>query len=331
MDELIRSLKHAGIKPLILNDRILCSPFGGRVLGLFPDDEHNLLWASDELFTDAAGFISQEDWRNIGGDRMWLAPEVSFNGDPNAWQSYLIQATIDPGEYQITGSSNSTASLQARLEPLFLPTKTTISLLINKEIRAIDNKPGGIPAGVQTAGYELVTSMSADGALPEAALPAIWNVLQVPGGGRVIAPTSAKADVLPFIGMPIVDIFGDRLEIPGSTEASFKCGIHKDISPGVMMYRRGLKNGSDSLVVREFEIDADGVYADTPVGAPQESGYIVQFYVDDGGFGGYVELEYHAPSVSAAQPSVSDRSTVWGFIGSSAEIDQVIQLYMGNT
>lgn len=329
MKELIRSLRKAQIEPVVLGDRILCSPFGGRILGLFPDGEHNLFWVADEIYTDSIGFINQNGWRNVGGDRTWLSPELSFHGDPNSWQSYSIQETIDPGEYRIVSSADNSVTMLNELKPIYRPTNTCVPLRIEKKIISIDTSPGALPASMQAVGYELLTRISTDVELPEHMQPGIWNILQVPGRGKVIAPTSGHADPRRFIGNPDVDVYDNRIEIEGSTENSFKCGIHINVICGVMMYRKSLVDGRESLVVRTFETDPEGAYSDIPADDPHAFGYIEQFYVDDGGLGGFVELEYHSPSLSINRTSLVNRSTVWGFIGEAEDIETIIEEYLG--
>jgi hypothetical protein len=96
-----------------------------------------------------------------------------------------------------------------------------------------------------------------------------------------------------------------------------------------MMYQKSLVDGRESLVVRTFETEPEGTYADIPANDPHAFGYIEQFYVDDGGLGGFVELEYHSPSLSTSRTSLVNRSTVWGFIGEADDIETIIEEYLG--
>ena len=79
---------------------ILCSEFGGRLLGLFPDRRlHNVLWVHEDpenAFVTGSWFI--------GGDRLWIAPERNFYYEnPRDFDGFHVPAGIDPGNYAKTG------------------------------------------------------------------------------------------------------------------------------------------------------------------------------------------------------------------------------------
>lgn len=76
---------------------IICE-FGGRVLGMFPDNEtYTLFWINQDLKKT----IEHRN-RDIGGDRFWLSPErIFFYDDPENWEGWNCPATLDPAYYKI--------------------------------------------------------------------------------------------------------------------------------------------------------------------------------------------------------------------------------------
>lgn len=331
MKDLISSLQSAGIETVKLGDQLLCTPYGGRVLGLFPDAHHNLLWVPENLYTDSMNLFHKKGWSNVGGDRTWLSPELSFNGDPNLWESYSIQESIDPGDYEIMASSDSSLVMRHDANLLLLSCNSTIDLQIEKEIQLLDLSRSTLPAGVSGAGYKLKTSLKTGSESTVNVQPGIWNIIQIPGGGRIIAPTYEPASPHRFIGDPDVTIRENQIEIAGETDYSFKCGINIEKNWGVMMYRNILAGNRESLVVRTFDTFSANRYSDVPANDPDAIGYVVQFYVDNGFLGGYVELEYHSPYLKKGQKSLTDQSQVLGFVGDPEGIDRVAEMYSSVT
>ncbi len=89
MDSLIDNLTRSGSpsEALVVPDggRLLVLPAYGRVLGLYTgDSDENVLWTNPALATaeSATAYFRRGGWRNPGGDRTWLAPEIElFIGD----------------------------------------------------------------------------------------------------------------------------------------------------------------------------------------------------------------------------------------------------------
>src|ERR1700722_1545773 len=103
--ELIGVLNDAG-KPVESQvhpdgDRLLLLPYGARVLGLFaPGSDDNFFWTHPALASEQAAqaFFQTSDWRNTGGDRTWLAPEVDvyFPNFPDT-RIWLVPGGVGPG------------------------------------------------------------------------------------------------------------------------------------------------------------------------------------------------------------------------------------------
>lgn len=121
-----RNLKNAGVKytvfPLVNDYVILVTEHWGKVFGPFIDEKDSgALWISPKA-ADAESLrtmVKQGDWC-IGGDRLWLAPEVQFNiPDRNRWDqggAYVLPGAIDPGHYSLVKETGNCVTLAQEVE-----------------------------------------------------------------------------------------------------------------------------------------------------------------------------------------------------------------------
>ncbi len=105
---LIAALTMAGHPPNELEapgGSLLILPYGGRVLGLFSHSGENFFWVNPNLTNSAtaSAFFTAEGWKNSGGDRTWVAPEVEFfvKEIDEPWNTYEVPASLDPGHYTV--------------------------------------------------------------------------------------------------------------------------------------------------------------------------------------------------------------------------------------
>ncbi len=122
---------------------IRLSPSSGRLIGLFPPgSDENLLWANPEL--------APHGWRNEGGDRTWLTPEIElFIGDLKRPQAtYAVPPALDPGCWRANGSERHWVSdTRVRL----LQSNRDVEVHLAKQFSDADNP---LPlSGLAYAGY----------------------------------------------------------------------------------------------------------------------------------------------------------------------------------
>ena len=112
----------------------LISKYGGRLLGLFPnEDEINLLWVNPQLKE-----IIKSKQRTIGGDRYWISPERDFfYEDPTTWSNWFCPPGLDPGNYEILGYDSSSCSLSSAISITNQRTKQVLSGEITRQISLI--------------------------------------------------------------------------------------------------------------------------------------------------------------------------------------------------
>ncbi len=96
-----------------------------------------------------------------------------------------------------------------------------------------------------------------------------------------------------------------------------KIGIRKNEVTGRIGFLSAEKEGTATLVVRNFLNNPSGHYADVPLHTPAGTQDSVQSYNHYSGAEGFGELEFHSPGVNRvmAEPVVTDVNQVWAFTG----------------
>lgn len=309
--------------------KILISQFGGRVLALCPDGETNLFWINPDFSRHLDDRRAGREWANLGGERAWVSPEVDTNvPDPADFVgSYSVQPALDPGDYQLT-EDDCGIVLRNRARARWLRLSAQIELETERRFHPLDNPPPlpGLPDNLLFAGYEMTGCLRIH-QRPEGARPALWNLIQLPGGGIAKATARDGAEPAAIIGDPIWERTGSVMHSSFPVEASYKWSLHASESLGRLGYRRTLPDGRVSLVVRDFPLTTDADYPDCPVTDQTDTGHACQVYLDDGAMGGFAEIEFHCPAVPVGEsqsPSITCQT--YGWIGDASSIDTVESL-----
>lgn len=340
-ETLIASLKGAGQPVEVLSgpdgSEVLILPHGGRVLGLFTADcARNFFWTNPDLASAATArrFFESEAWRNSGGDRTWLAPEVDFFfPDFPDTSRYWQPRQLDPGNYQIE-KTTAEISLSNRLTARLSRSSAEVELLIRKTVSAAANplrfEHLSALSGIAYAGYTLRTSLewTGGGVGSSSAAAGLWNLLQLPHGGDLLIPTHARALPRTYFGaIPPDDlVVGDHLVCYKMRAAGEqKIGIRAAAVAGRLAYRHQTDDGVWALIVRNVFINPSGSYVDIPWNGPAELGDAVQGCNINSGLGRFSEVEYHVPAIGPATGRFLsvDVSQVWAFRGARDQIDVV--------
>ena len=119
MKQAISTLEANGIAYGVLQlqdgTQSVISVYTGHVLGPYlSEDAESLLWTNSAMGDAKAlgALVAAKDW-NIGGDRIWIAPEIQyFVGDRNRYRETLaIPTQMDPGNYELTEGQDDTWTL----------------------------------------------------------------------------------------------------------------------------------------------------------------------------------------------------------------------------
>lgn len=332
MNKLVQTLRSRGHEPIVLEEKIVVLPFAGRILGLYPDGRRNVYWVhpawggeAGHAAGSADAELALQSWVNCGGDRTWIYPEIDVNiADlANMGASYHIPEAMDPAAYSARRLSASEVELATEMTLRFHRSRARLRLRLRKLVTALADPPSDLPAGVRFAGYTLTTTLTTESTLSGRTRAGIWNLIQVPGGGRIVIPTRGRATPRAFIGTPPVRAEEGRVECEVRAARSFKFCLRAGQSLGRALHVR--EDGAEAtLVAREFAVHGEDRYWDAPADAPDEHGYVQSVYVDDGAFGGFGELEYISPALVAGGPNqVGDTSTVLAFAGPTPLIREI--------
>ena len=327
MKALTAVLREVEQEPVVLENRVLVLPHGGRVMGLSVDGDMNTHWVNPALgsVASAAELLSDPGWANLGGDRTWISPELETHiADPARFaDTYEVPKAVDPAEYRITEQDDRSISLSTDMQLEFKQSGVTVDLKLSKSVSLLDEPPLELPEGVDWAGYAMHTRLESD-ALPANVFPAAWHILQVPGGGRIILPVHPGAQPRAFIGDPVYRDEGDAITCDVDTAQSFKFSLHARDCTGLLIYLQ-LDADQPYMLIRKLSVLDEDLYTDVPCDDLSDTGYVEQVYVDDGGFGGFGELEYHTTALGKhAAKAVSDANMVWALTGDAASLSMVL-------
>ena len=313
--------------PVLQLPRMTVHPYGGRVMGLYPDGEQNVMWTNPALEDEvtAAPLLSSKTWTNLGGDRTWLSPEIEmFVADMDrVAETYRPPAAFDPGAYRVLSHSSVRVEMETEAEVDFFRTGSREKFRLHKRISALTAPDFPLPPGVAAAGYELRCTLAALQPLNPAVRPALWNLLQVPGNGEIIVPTARTNPVEFFGGAQYICGGGClRVAVPAAAEPC-KFGLLPEDCTGKMLYLK-VATPRPFLIIRWFSVGRSGDYFDIPFTEPKSPGTVQQIYVDNGIYGNFGEMEHHSPAlISGVRDQVADTCTTWAFIGTAGVLEQL--------
>lgn len=320
--------------------RAVVLPHGGRVLGLFAaGSEENFLWTNPVLADAAAtkAFLASGQWHNTGGDRTWVSPENDFFwADYPKMQTYFQQRSLDPGRYHCT-RTESGVRLACNLNLHSYRTREDIRLRIVKEIEPAANPFRQAPdlrglAGLAFDGYSLRTTLELRSRAQRTAV-GLWNLLQMPHGGRMLIPTRFRTEPTRYFGSiaPRDLVVTDGLvRFEMRLAGDHKIGVRALALTGRAgyLYPCGRKW---ALLVRNFRVNPSGDYVDCLMNGQCPADAFQACNVSNSSLGSFSELEYHVPAIggSTGLTRSEDVSQVWAFRGPLAAIQRAASVLLG--
>lgn len=347
MNKLIASLTAAGHPPIQLYGKggsLLVLPYGGRTLGLYNRNGHNFFWVNPDLnqVETAEAFFSEEGWKNSGGDRTWVAPEVElFISDiENPGETYQVPSSLDPGSYAVHhGAGHVKLTNQACV--VLNQQEKTCEVELAKTIRMTENPlryEKGMTSLLQSVdfvGYEQLTSLRFNSSEAPGIRLGIWNLVQVPAGGEIVVPTVRESVAKTYFGdveASHLCVTPESIRFRVDAKHSHKIGVRAASTIGRIGYLRPIGDGKKTLVVRNFFVAPSAEYVDVPWDDLDDFGYAIQCYNDNGDLGEFGEMEYHTPAIGdgTGLSSYQDRSQVWAFLGDAQLIDEAFWQLLGS-
>lgn len=331
-----------GHRSLTLADEslLLISERGARIYGPFLSvDSPSANWLPNafcdpDAFTE---FIRSEHW-NIGGERVWVGPEIQFMipDRSNYWESYDLPTSMDPGVHEWASDTSAELRRGMTLRGFTLATgETKLEMILDVEtasnpLRHLDREQDLLQR-VDFAGYVQRVSMRLVGG--DALLSESWNLAQVRPGGVALIPATPVAQVTdyyePSDGVVSTVAGGIAGSITG--DRRYKIGVKAAHVNGRVGYYRVSADGQSSLLVRSFANDPSSVYAEEPDFLPGVLGDSIHLYNDDGGLGGFGELEARGRTIggSTTRTHSVDEFTSWWFRGTPTDLDRVAMNLLG--
>ncbi len=337
LEQVRRCLSSAGLPYAELHagaGRILVSAYGGRVFGPFFDGE-SLAWLSP-LFAKEEGFraaIEGGAW-NLGGDRVWLAPELRYcvRDRRRFLESYDLPRAVDPGTYRLLpGPQAESCRLEQvmELEPYDSPGPKRLHLERRIQpaadpLREVDGYRQ-LRDKLAYSGYEqtvTLTDQHPDGRESQA-----WSITQVPPGGVILVPTVPGAeyqDHLEPMDAEHLQLRGGHLRVRVKGDRMYKIELKAAHHFGRFGCFRLLGPGRAGLLVKLFFNNPSAAYLMEAPHRPGVRGYSLDIYHDDGGLGGFGEIECHGRPVGGPQGPASsvDPFLTWAYWGEEAAVRQ---------
>lgn len=338
--QLFDHLDAGGFRPVCLESgvgRLIISEYGGRIMGVFPDFElPNLLWTPPALATPdgAATLRASGNWQ-LGGERLWLAPELELHftdpAKPSA-ETYQVPGAIDPGDWTLEREDGGAwIRLVNSGRVVNQLTKTEFGFRIERDI--CGSKPGVCGMDFDSYGYEIETRLRIDVTNQPDTAYGLWNVAMVPVGGTMLIPLRQAPQLVDYYQNDVVGRCtqsSDYVAFPISGSNWHKLGLRANDVRGAFGYWRPLPDDQATLIIRQTPIDRDGVYIDYPGHTPECRDVVFQFYDDNGAQGAFGEFESHAPAATAETGFyASDKHDTWYFTGSRESLKSVAAELLG--
>jgi hypothetical protein len=327
------------------NLRLVVTKFGGRIFAFPREGEDGLFWINP-AFADSkqfAAFASRREW-NIGGDRVWIGPEIQFI--TQAWAErpgeapHRIPWQMDPGDFTLNALDGDERETPiCRLEQkVDLKAHTVAEGLARIQLERViqpasDPLAGaGLASGVFLGGYEQRIRMLA---LDSGTAPAEWwSVTNLHPAGDIYFAATPDVRVTDFIQSAPPEL---RLQGPGyvggriTGDCGYKLGFSMPHLLGRYAYLAKHDDGTAHLFVRAFTSSPEGRYLEQAAHRPGYTGAAAFVYNDGGGLGGFGEFECMGAAIGGEnQPRFcEDRLTLWVYAGTRTELAPVMRALLG--
>ncbi len=338
------NIPHATVK-LQNNVTIVISQYGGRILGPFLSEEgESIFWinrafARRDLFDN---LVESSEW-NIGGERIWIAPEIQYiireRGESVGTSEEVIQDQMDPGCHQLdqplTGQWRLRQDLTLDAYNLAHGQK---ELHLERIFRQACNPLASLSIyhdvmdGIIYAGYEQVVTLTE--VRSDDITSAAWNLIQLNPGGTILMPAAPDIEYIDYyepIDQAFQAIHPNYVSAKITGDRMYKVGYRAPHLFGRLAYLNHLTDDLDCLLVRAFFNNPSALYLDEPGHKPGQNGASVYIYNDDGELGGFGELECQAQTIGGltGESSSTDKMLLWLYVGQNDKLKDVARHLLG--
>ena len=319
---------------------LLISEYGGRLLGMFPqNDSLNLLWVNPNI----KKVIKERSWET-GGERYWISPERDFfYKKPEIWQEWACPQSLDPANYEFLASSDSSCTVSSGFFILNQRTKQGSNGEITRQFRELKEP---VSTGVSYCGIEILD----DCILYRPGLKVNgWSLSQVISGGikspgTVIIPTKLISKPISYFKLIPDDrlkVMDDHVAFRIDVDAIYKLAIRpEDIDferPAKIGYILKIPDSenyglivklSDDIPKNQFEcFDVSRDHPDSEIG-------VIQSYNSESPFKpnlnfGEIELQLSLFKTIDNASHGKAKHQLFGYLGTKDEILSVQEKYFG--
>jgi len=321
----------------------ICLKRGGRLFGPFDNKTgESILWMNDAFKTTTAfaAFLSAKEW-NIGGDRLWIAPEMPFfvKNRNDFFETYIVQEELDPGNYIIDKTDNIVTMKQDVSLNTFEVDCPKKELRISKTIR-ISSDPL-----LEFACYpELVKEIDYCGFEQKIELTAIdndktlyleaWLLTQINPAGKLIVPYTSNLEYVDYyepLRSEMFSITSNHMEINVTGDERYKIGFKASQVTGKAGYIGYLSDGRSYLFIRTFANNPSNIYCSDPYDRPKQYGCSMFLYNDQGGQGGFAEFENSGATISGdtGMKKSVDVINYYLYVGKEEKLNQIVHALLG--
>lgn len=323
---------------------IIVTNRGGRILGPFKNESSSgILWVNQAFSSSAAfeKFISSGDW-NIGGDRLWIAPEIPFftKDRTNFYETTTPQPSVDPGTYTLDAASGGVRLFQNVTADIYESNLKSKSFSMEKLIKPAANplrslrRHSELMKDVTFCGYQQTVTIT-DTSPENPFYLEGWNLCQVVPGGEVYTPFNGEIEYIdyyePADSLQTIDTNYAVLSATGNRR--YKVGYPSAILTGRAAYLLAVENGDYCLYIKNYYNNPSSVYCCEPFDKPGKTGCSLFVYNDDGGLGGFTEFENTFQTIGGDTQLTSSTDSVqnWFYYGSLQRIKAIAKALMGIT
>lgn len=332
-----------GVLPFKDGGRLVISQRGGRIFGPFLDEDRPSLFWVNKAFAqpgDFKDFLASGHW-NLGGDRIWIAPEIQYNtrDRSNFFGAFHLPEAMDPGNYRLeqTQASQWRLSMDLTLEAYNLASGKK-DLHLDRLIQPVEDPLRNLKNyrelidRVKFYGYEQIVTL--EESRQDAIVSEAWSLIQLNPGGRLGIPATPQVEYHDYY-LPINDqymtIHPHYISLKATGDRTYKVGFKSPQVFGRIGYFNELEGGQAYLVVRNFFNNPSGAYTEEIDRIPGMKGFSIHVYNDDGGLGGFTELECNQQAIGSytGRSKSVDQLVLWIYAGASEKVKAIALTLLG--
>jgi hypothetical protein len=320
---------------------IVVTEHGGHVFGPFSEEyPKGLFWIPESVYEPEKykKLIDERIW-NIGGDRVWIAPEIQFN-ITDRWhfrETLNTPKTIDPGDFSMSRSGEAVVLKQSLDLNSYNTVTGTVHVDFERRIQKAENPLRKLPdysdlmRGVSYCGFEQVLDLKAESA--QDIYAESWDLLQIRPRGILYIPmyrTLRGTDHYEPVGEHEYPAGrGICLKITG--ESRYKIAYKSAVLTGRFGYLADEKNGKSYLIIINYPNNPSAMYSEEPPLIEGDTGYSIHVYNDDGKSGGFAEMECNMQTIGrpTGLNHSLERVTKWIFTGKRDDLAQIAEALLG--